>query len=200
MSGALTGVRSPFALAVAARKQAQQRKLPLKLMMPKAQAAVSATVPDIAVYGAMSLFEAAAHLVGHGTPMAPEQTGCPTQASTTLLLDMADVIGHRAAKHALLAAAAGQHHIRLVGPPGSGKSMLAQRVGGLLPALPFEDSLDISAIRSLKGEGDAFSQVRPFPKPAPQQLHGRADWRRKPACARRNHLGPSRYSVYRRST
>lgn len=167
LSGALTGVRSPFALAVAARKQAQQRKRPLKLMMPKAQAAVSATVPEIAVYGAASLFEAAAHLVGHGTPLPPEKSGNPPNTPTTQMLDMAEVIGHQTAKHALLAAAAGQHHIRLVGPPGSGKSMLAQRIGGLLPALPFEDSLDISAIRSLKGESDAFSQARPFRNPHP---------------------------------
>jgi magnesium chelatase family protein len=167
LSGALTGVRSPFALAVAARKEARQGKRPLKLMMPKTQAALAATVPDIAVFGASSLFEAAAHLVGHGEPLEQQAVAHIQSTHTPHLFDMAEVIGHQTAKHALLAAAAGQHHIRLVGPPGSGKSMLAQRVGGMLPALPFEDALDISAIRSLKGESDQFSQARPFRNPHP---------------------------------
>lgn len=136
-------------------------------MMPKTQAALAATVPDIAVFGANSLFEAAAHLVGHGKPLEQQTAVHIQNTHTPQLFDMAEVIGHQTAKHALLAAAAGQHHIRLVGPPGSGKSMLAQRVGGLLPALPFEDSLDISAIRSLKGESDQFSQARPFRNPHP---------------------------------
>lgn len=167
LSGALTGVRSPFALAVAARKEARQTKRTLKLMMPKTQAALAATVPDIAVFGASNLFEAAAHLVGHGTPLEQQTVAHIQSTRAPHLFDMAEVIGHQTAKHALLAAAAGQHHIRLVGPPGSGKSMLAQRVGGMLPALPFEDSLDISAIRSLKGESDQFSQARPFRNPHP---------------------------------
>lgn len=179
LSGALTSLRSPFAMAVAARKEGFLRKRPIKLMMPKLQAPQAATVPDVALYGADTLFEAAAHLVGHGEPIAPmhgeatQLNPCtnsgsgPEPVHHQKLADMADVIGHEAAKHALLTAAAGQHHIRLVGPPGSGKSMLAQRIGGLLPALPFEDSLDISALRSLKGEADALSPIRPFRNPHP---------------------------------
>lgn len=166
LSGALTSVRSPFALAVAARKEAGLRRRPLKLMMPKAQAGVAAAVPDIAVFGANNLFEAAAHLVGHGEPIA-QQIAQLVDAMANNAPNMSEVVGHQTAKHALLAAAAGQHHIRLVGPPGSGKSMLAQRTGGLLPALPFEDSLEISAIRSLKGESDQLSPARPFRNPHP---------------------------------
>lgn len=167
LSGALTGVRSPFALAVAARKEAKTRQRPLKLMMPKAQASIAATVPDIAVFGANNLFEASAHLVGHGEPITQQAATQADMIHTAAVLDMAEVIGHETAKHALLTAAAGQHHIRLVGPPGSGKSMLAQRTGGLLPPLPFEDSLEISAIRSLKGESDQLSPARPFRNPHP---------------------------------
>lgn len=167
LSGALTGVRSPFALAVAARKESAAGQRPLKLMMPKAQAKLAATVPDIAVFGAHNLFEAAAHLVGHGNPLEQYAHNTHGNASQPNPLDMAEVIGHQTAKHALLAATAGQHHIRLVGPPGSGKSMLAQRVGSLMPPLPFEDSLEISAIRSLKGESDVLSPQRPFRNPHP---------------------------------
>jgi len=167
LSGALTGVRSPFALAVAARKEARTRQRAIKLMMPKAQAGLAATVPDVAVFGANNLFEAAAHLVGHGSPIDQHVPNTPTSSAQLTPLDMAEVIGHQTAKHALLAATAGQHHIRLVGPPGSGKSMLAQRVGSLMPPLPFEDSLEISAIRSLKGESDVLSPQRPFRNPHP---------------------------------
>ncbi|PZO17778.1 MAG: hypothetical protein DCE87_03640 [Betaproteobacteria bacterium] len=167
LSGALTGVRSPFALAVAARKESAAGQRPLKLMMPKAQAKLAATVPDIAVFGSHNLFEAAAHLVGHGNPLEQYTHNTHGNASQPNPLDMAEVIGHQTAKHALLAATAGQHHIRLVGPPGSGKSMLAQRVGSLMPPLPFEDSLEISAIRSLKGESDVLSPQRPFRNPHP---------------------------------
>jgi magnesium chelatase family protein len=167
LSGALSGVRSPFALAFAVRKEAKIRQRPLKLMLPKAQASLAATVPDIAVFGANNLFEAAAHLVGHGTPLEQQAHNPQGNATPLTLLDMAEVIGHQTAKHALLTATAGQHHIRLVGPPGSGKSMLAQRVGSLMPALPFEDSLEISAIRSLKGESDVLTPQRPFRNPHP---------------------------------
>lgn len=167
LSGALTALRSPLALAVAARKEAHQRKRPVKLMMPKTQAQQACSVPDISVYGANTLFEVAAHLVGHGDPLSTEAPAQPESNAPSLppQPNMAEVIGHEAAKHALLTAAAGQHHIRLVGPPGSGKSMLAQRIGSLLPALPFEESLEISALRSLKGENDLLSHQRPFRNP-----------------------------------
>lgn len=167
LSGALTGVRSPFALAVAARKEATARQRPMKLMMPKAQASLAATVPGIGIFGASNLFEAASHLVGHGAPLEQHTHHMQSHADEANLLDMAEVIGHQTAKHALLTATAGQHHIRLVGPPGSGKSMLAQRAGSLMPPLPFEDSLEISAIRSLKGESDVLSPRRPFRNPHP---------------------------------
>ena len=167
LSGALTGVRSPFALAVAARKESKLRQRPLNLMMPKTQSAVAAAVPDIAVFGAANLFEAAAHLVGHGELIKQQVPNLPAPELIQKLPDMAEVVGHQTAKHALLTAAAGQHHIRLVGPPGSGKSMLAQRTGGLLPPLPFEDALEISAIRSLKGESNQLSLSRPFRNPHP---------------------------------
>lgn len=168
LSGKVTGVRSPFALAVAIRKESQARQKPLKLMVPKAHAHLAAAVPDVQVYGTESLFQAAAHLVGHGEPLSAQEWNKGGQETSLLqALDMQEVIGHHTAKHALLAAAAGQHHIRLVGPPGSGKSMLAQRVGGLLPPLPFEESLEISAIRSLKGESNLLSPQRPFRNPHP---------------------------------
>ncbi len=166
LSGALTQVRSPFAMGVAVHHECKRQARSFQLMLPKGQAALAAQVPDLAVYGANTLFEAAAHLVGHGQAIEPE--ACKAlEHETKPAADMADVVGHAVAKQALLAAVAGQHHIRLVGPPGSGKSMLAQRVGGLMPPMPFEQALMNSAIRSLKGESNQLSTQRPFRNPHP---------------------------------
>lgn len=163
LSGALKGTRSPFALAVAARRESQRHPA-LKFMLPACDLPHSQGVPDLEMYGTPTLFDAAAHLVGHGEPLeAARHTPSPTAVDDPV--DFAEVTGHDAAKHALLVAAAGQHHVRLVGSPGSGKSMLARRLGTILPPLPFDDALDVAAIRSLKGEGNALSLNRPFRNP-----------------------------------
>lgn len=163
LSGALKGTRSPFALAVAARRE-RQRRGNLKFMLPAADLAHCKGLPDLEMYGTETLFDAAAHLVGHGEPLRPAPPDLQVPPETERP-DFADVTGHEAAKHALLVAAAGQHHVRLVGSPGSGKSMLAQRLGSILPPLPFDEALDVAAIRSLKGEGNSLSLSRPFRNP-----------------------------------
>lgn len=171
LSGQLCSTRNPFALAVAARKEALRHGETLHLMMPQADAIQTSAVPNIPIYGAKTLFEAASHLVGHGEALQPisqlQQDASPTQHGLEALLDMQEVVGHEAAKYALLVATAGHHHIRLVGPPGSGKSMLAQRMGGLMPALPFEEALELAAIKSLKGESHGLSTQRPYRNPHP---------------------------------
>lgn len=176
LSGELCSTRNPFALAVAARKEALRHGETLYLMMPHSDASHTAAIPNIPIYGAKTLFEAASHLVGHGDPLLPVGEQFPdaqaraAQTATpnlNTLLDMQEVVGHEAAKYALLVATAGHHHTRLVGPPGSGKSMLAQRMGGLMPALPFEEALELAAIQSLKGENHCLSMQRPYRNPHP---------------------------------
>ncbi len=81
--------------------------------------------------------------------------------------DYADVCGHEAAKRALQVAAAGSHCLLMVGPPGSGKTMLASRLPGILPPLSDEERLEAAAVHSVAGEdvGDVLAGVRPFRSP-----------------------------------
>ncbi len=87
--------------------------------------------------------------------------------STTPLLDLADIKGQEAAKRALEVAAAGGHNLLMVGPPGSGKTMLAQRLPSILPPLSPEEMLGVSMVQSLAGEliGGKLATERPFRSP-----------------------------------
>jgi magnesium chelatase family protein len=86
---------------------------------------------------------------------------------TAVLPDLRDIKGQEAAKRALEVAAAGGHHLLMVGPPGAGKSMLAQRLPSILPPMDSREMLDVSMIASLAGElaGGKLSRRRPFRAP-----------------------------------
>lgn len=107
---------------------------------------------DAEVICAQSLLEVCAHLRGEQTLSRLSANEC-TQLPVQSELDMADVRGQPLARRALEIAAAGSHHLLLIGPPGSGKSMLAQRLPGLLPDLPEQDALEAAAVRSLAQKG-----------------------------------------------
>ena len=82
--------------------------------------------------------------------------------------DLTDVRGQLLARRALEAAAAGGHNLLLVGPPGSGKTMLARRVAGVLPALTFDEALEATAVHSVAGllkTGAGLLTERPFRAP-----------------------------------
>ncbi|SEN03420.1 magnesium chelatase family protein [Loktanella fryxellensis] len=134
------------------------------LMCPAACGAEAAWVDAVRVIAPASLAQAIAHLNGRGV-LDPAVAGEVTQGSGARCLS--EVKGQERAKRALEIAAAGRHHLMLVGSPGSGKSMLAARIPGILPPLTPVEALETSMIHSLAGLLDAggISRQRPFREP-----------------------------------
>jgi len=134
------------------------------LLCPRASGAEAAWVGAAQVIGAASLADVVRHFTGE-CPIAPSQPGEVTGPPPGR--DLRDVKGQERAKRALEIAAAGRHHLMMVGPPGSGKSMLAARLPGLLPPLSPAEALETSMIHSVAGlisEG-GISRTRPYREP-----------------------------------
>lgn len=118
------------------------------VVVPAADAEEAALVPRVEVLPAGTLAEVIAHLRGT-VPLAPHRRGAPAVAPPGP--DLADVVGQASGRRAVEVAAAGAHHLYLAGPPGAGKTMLAERLPGLLPPLGEEEALEVTAIHSVAG-------------------------------------------------
>ncbi|MDU8943709.1 YifB family Mg chelatase-like AAA ATPase [Ovoidimarina sediminis] len=134
------------------------------LLCPDGSGPEAAWVSTVRVIAPPTLAAVVRHYSGQA-PLAPAEPGAVTGAPDTR--DLLDVKGQERAKRALEIAAAGRHHLLFVGPPGSGKSMLAARLPGLLPPLSPEEALETSMIHSLAGLLDegGISRLRPFREP-----------------------------------
>jgi magnesium chelatase family protein len=120
--------------------------------------------PDIDILAPRSLIALANHFRGTQVLSRPEPAIRATPAN---LPDLADIRGQETAKRALEVAAAGGHNLLMIGPPGSGKSMLAQRLPSILPSLSAAELLEVSMIHSIAGQlpGGKLSDRRPFRAP-----------------------------------
>ncbi len=159
---ALTGELRPIrgALAMTYRAHGSGRAF----VLPEASAGEAALVGQAKVYGAGNLLEVCAHLAGR------EQLDCRRrnpQPDASAVADMADVKGQVEARRALEIAAAGGHSILMAGPPGTGKTMLAERLAGILPPMTDTEALESAAIQSLGSQGFDVSRWKQRPYRAP---------------------------------
>jgi magnesium chelatase family protein len=137
----------------------------LGLICPKASGAEAAWAgEEVDVLAPLSLIQLINHVKGTQVLSRPKPK---LDEAVTALPDLADIKGQESAKRALEVVAAGGHHLLMVGPPGAGKSMLAQRLPSILPPLSPREMLDISMIASLSGElkNGILSRNRPFRSP-----------------------------------
>jgi magnesium chelatase family protein len=158
LSGELRPVRGALAMALALHT----RGVATRLVLPLESAQEAALVPGGEVYGAKHLLDVVRQFIAEGSdaasqlPESPDDSGwVRVQAAPGAIppqyADLSEVKGHAGAKRALEIAAAGGHSLLMVGEPGSGKSMLAQRFAGLLPAMHIDEALESAAVASLGG-------------------------------------------------
>jgi len=144
LEGLLQPVRGVLPIVIAARNRGIE-----EIVIPAANGAEGSVVSGIRVIGADSLGEVVRYLRDGVVPNPAACTEPVSRAPSGTGFDLADVIGQEQARRALEVAAAGSHHLLFMGPPGSGKSMLARRLPGILPPMSSEEALETTCIYSI---------------------------------------------------
>lgn len=160
LDGTLRPVRGILPATLAAHTHGMKH-----VVVPKENEKEAALVRGISVYGAQSLREVVDHMT-NVTRLHPAPQTKQTHISIKHAVDVQDIAGQETAKRGIELAAAGRHNVALIGPPGTGKTMLAQALNSILPGLSEDEALEVTAIHSVAGALDApYIQTPPFRSP-----------------------------------
>ncbi|MBA3523947.1 MAG: YifB family Mg chelatase-like AAA ATPase [Geodermatophilaceae bacterium] len=161
LDGGVRAIRGVLPAVLAAAEDGHER-----VVVPMDNLAEAALVPHVEVLGVRALADLVGHLQGLDTPVRGGVA--PAEPPVLAGPDLADVLGQAQGRRALEVAAAGGHHLYLQGPPGAGKTMLAERLPGLLPLLEDAEALEVTSIHSIAGvlpPGAPFLRRAPFESP-----------------------------------
>ena len=160
LSGDLRPVKGSLPIAAAVGAEGRS------LILPAANAAEAGLAEGLTVLGATHLLDVCAHLNGN-KPLSPCAGKSPETAEAGSAADLLDVMGQHQAKRALEVAAAGSHNLLLIGSPGTGKTMLAERLPGILPPMTAEQAMQTAAVTSVSQNGFRMKNWRQRPYRSP---------------------------------
>lgn len=162
LDGSVRHVRGVLPMAAVARDQGMKR-----VFVPQSDAAEAALIPDLEVIPVASLSDLVAHL-NHTCLIAPHPPTNPGDISVEVATDFSEIKGQEHVKRALEVAAAGGHNMLMVGPPGSGKTLLARALPAILPRMTIDEALDVTRIYSVADQlpqDVPLIRSRPFRSP-----------------------------------
>jgi magnesium chelatase family protein len=164
LDGRVRPIRGALSMALLCRENGRRG-----LIVPRENAEEAAIVEDVEVYPVSSLTDAVGFLIGE-LPLEPVSVDLDARFATASNydVDFADVRGQEQVKRALLIAASGRHNVLMIGPPGTGKTMLAKRLPTILPPLTLQEALETTRIYSASGQlkaGESLMATRPVRQP-----------------------------------